>query len=249
MSGVTILGSAFAVASAKQDNSHLLVRSKKHNILIDCGNNPVGKLEQVGVDLNSITDLVLTHAHADHMGALPLLLMDMWLRRRGTPLAIHGLAYTIEHARRLLDVFYWETWVNMYPVEFKLVAERPSVRLIEEDDLLVTASPVQHSIPNICTRFDLLESHHSVVYSSDTAPCANLVELATGADVLIQEAAGMGKIHTSPEKAGKMAAEAGVKRLVLIHYDAGRPAAEQIAEARRNFHGDVELAHDLMEID
>jgi ribonuclease Z len=97
-------------------------------------------------------------------------------------------------------------------------------------------------------RFDLLDIGKSVVYSSDTAPCANLVGLAAGADVLIQEAAGPSKIHTSPEEAGKMAAEADVRRLVLIHYDAGRKAAEQIAEAKMHFNGDVELAHDLMGI-
>lgn len=248
MSGITILGSAFAIASASRENTHLLVRSKKRNILIDCGNNPVGKLEQAGMELNNITDLVLTHAHADHMGALPLLLMDMWLRRRDTALTIHGLEYTLEHARMLLEVFYWQKWENMYPVVFNLIEEKPKIRLIEDEGLIVTVSPVQHSIPNICTRIDLLDIQKSFVYSSDTAPCANLVELATGADVLIQEAAGTGKIHTSPEEAGSMAGEAGVKRLILIHFDPGRAVEDQIAEAKKHFSGSVEMAFDLMEV-
>jgi ribonuclease Z len=243
-----ILGSAFAVASAKQENSHLLVRSTNHNILIDCGNNPVGKLELAGMELNNVTDLVLTHAHADHMGALPLLLMDMWLRRRSTALVIQGLSYTLEHAKKLLEVFHWDKWENMFPVIFNVVEELANVQLIKDESLVMTASPVLHSIPNMGVRVDLLDTGRSVVYSSDTAPCANLVELAAGVDVLIQEAAGLSKIHTSPEQAGQMAADAGVKRLVLIHYDAGRNAAEQIAEARIHFSGDVELAYDLMEI-
>ena len=248
MSGITILGSAFAIASASRENTHLLVRSKNRNILIDCGNNPVGKLGQVGMELNSITDLVLTHAHADHMGALPLLLMDMWLQRRESALPINGLEYTLEHARRLLEVFHWGEWQNMYPVDFNVVEEKPKTRLIEDENLVLTASPVQHSIPNICTRIDLLDIQKSIVYSSDTAPCTNLVELATGADVLIQEAAGPGKIHTSPEEAGKMADEAGVKRLILIHFDPNKPAEDQISEAKRNFSGRVEMACDLMKV-
>jgi ribonuclease Z len=248
MSGITILGSAYAIASASRENTHLLVRSKTRNILIDCGNNPVGKLELAGMEVISITDLVLTHAHADHMGALPLLLMDMWLRRRQSALTIHGLEYTLEHARRLLEVFHWGEWQNMYPVIFNVIEEKPKTRLIEDECLVVTVSPVQHSIPNICTRIDLLDIQKSIVYSSDTSPCTNLVELATGADVLIQEAAGPGKIHTSPEEAGSMAGAAGVKRLILIHFDPGRPAEDQIAETKRHFSGSVEMAFDLMDV-
>ena len=119
MNRVTILGSGFAVASSTQDNTHLLIQSAECFVLVDCGNNPVGKLEHAGVQLNQVTDLVLTHAHADHMGALPLLVMDMWLCKRQTPLRIFGLPYTLERAKLLLDLFDWQKWQGMFPVELK----------------------------------------------------------------------------------------------------------------------------------
>jgi ribonuclease Z len=248
MSGITILGSAFAVANALQDNSHLLVRSKNRNILIDCGNNPVGKIERAGLYLNEITDLVLTHAHADHMGALPLLLMDMWLRKRESPLHVYGLEYTLERARMLLDVFNWQNWAGMYPVEFHQVDGQAIETLIEDEGIVLTAVMVQHLIPTLGIRADFGDLKRSIVYSCDTEPCTALDQLTLGADVLIQEAAGPGKGHTSPLQAGETAKRAGVKKLILIHYNADIAVEELVKEANTNYSGNVELAKDLMKV-
>jgi ribonuclease Z len=248
MSGLIILGSAFAIANSRQENAHLLVRSKGRNVLIDCGNNPVGKVEQTGLALNDITDLILTHAHADHMGALPLLLMDMWLRKRIAPLHVYGLEYTLERAKQLLDVFSWQNWADMFPVEFHKVEESKVSMLIDTAELSVSVGMVQHLIPTIGVKVNLKDKCKQIVYSCDTEPCENLDRLCAGADVLIQEAAGPGKGHTSPEQAGVTAAKAGVSRLILIHFDAGREPRELIAEAGTNYLGKIELASDLMEV-
>lgn len=248
MSELIILGSAFAIANASQENAHLLVKSNSRNVLIDCGNNPAGKIEQAGLAINDITDLILTHAHADHMGALPLLIMDMWLRKRTTPLPIYGLDYTLQRAKQLLDVFSWQSWANMFPVEFRPVDPTIVSLLIETNNLCISASLVQHLIPTIGIAVEFKDERQKAVYSCDTEPCEALEKMSAGADVLIQEAAGPGKGHTSPEQAGITAAKAGVSRLVLIHYDAARKEEELIAEAAKNFSGKIELAYDLMQV-
>lgn len=248
MSGITILGSAFAVANSDQENSHLLVGSKHRNILIDCGNNPIGKLEKAGLPLEELTDLVLTHAHADHMGALPLLLMDLWLRKRQIPLHVYGLEFTLERAKSLLDVFSWDQWAGMYPVVFHQVEENVPTILLKDDGIILSAVQVQHLIPTMGIRADFTDTKRSIVYSSDSEPCENLDQLALGTDVLIQEAAGPGKGHSSPTEAGLTAARAGAKELILIHYNSALNPDELIKEAKVNFPGKVELAKDLMEV-
>lgn len=246
MNHFIILGSAFAVANPEQDNTHLLIHAKDRVVMVDCGNNPVGKVERAGVKINKVTDLVLTHVHADHMGALPLLLMDMWLRKRQSPLKVYGLAYTLERANALLDVFAWKKWAGMFPVEFVEVSENEATTLIETPTLSLLARPVQHLVPTIGLRATFHDVNQTVVYSSDSEPCESLERLALNADVLIQEAAGPGKGHTSPEQAGQTASKAGVKKLVLIHYDSGRKSDELLAEAGQNFKGEIVLARDLM---
>jgi len=59
--------------------------------------------------------------------------------------------------------------------------------IYEDDKVRVTATLVDHPpvFPAFAFRFDT--QHASVVFSGDTSPCANLVGLAQGADVLVNE--------------------------------------------------------------
>lgn len=108
--------------------------------------------------------------------------------------------------------------------------------------------------------------------SGDTTPCDALVELARGADVLVHEAlyeAAIDRLvarvpnaarfrqhfratHTSAADAGRVAASAGVKTLVLSHLvPADDPAVTDRMwrdAARAHFRGRVIVGKDLMEI-
>lgn len=248
MERLTILGSAFAVPNPNQENSHLLIETTKRVVLVDCGNHPVAHLKKLEIPLDRVTDILLTHAHADHMSSLPLLLMSMWLEKRSTPLAIHGLAYTLERANRLLEIFDWQKWEGMFPVEFLPVSDTSDSTLINEDQLHLMTTPVRHLIPTVGMRMEFPGHRFVVAYSCDTEPCEAVLKLAHGADVLIQETAGKAKGHTSAGQAGEMAAEAGVKRLIMIHYDASIEPEELIREAAASFCGRIELARDGMVI-
>jgi ribonuclease Z len=77
-----------------------------------------------------------------------------------------------------------------------------------------------------------------------------VVRLADGAEILIHEAAGEGKGHSSARQAGEIAARAEVRKLLLIHYPTWDSAAnDQVIQAQSEFQGEVALAADFMEID
>jgi ribonuclease Z len=118
------------------------------------------------------------------------------------------------------------------------------------DEFKIISSPVRHLIPTIGLRFDFNNGQKSLAYSCDTEPCVEVVRLASGADVLIHEASGASLGHSSAEQAGQIAAQAEVSKLYLIHYPTGEYANESmIAEARRHFQGDVDLATDFLTLD
>jgi ribonuclease Z len=245
MQRITILGSANAVAKPGQDNTHLLIESNEKKVMVDCGDNPVAKLSAAGSSILSVTDLVLPHFHADHVGSLPLLIMDMWLEKRSYPLVIHGLRVTLDKARQMLELFNWGEWQGMFPVMFNEIPEEGAENLIVGQGMHLSVLPVLHLVPTIGIRVRFSDGR-VVAYSCDTEPCPNVIQLAKGADVLLQEAAGLAKGHTSPGQAGEIATRAGVKKLVLIHYD-NRVAEEDLLTAARNpFKGEVALAKDLM---
>jgi ribonuclease BN (tRNA processing enzyme) len=88
----------------------------------------------------------------------------------------------------------------------------------------------------------------SVVYSGDTGPCQELVDLAAGADLLLCEAAFVESghnpvdLHLTGKQAGAAAAEAGVQRLVLTHIPPWHDPHVVLAEAREAYDGPIDLA-------
>ena len=87
-------------------------------------------------------------------------------------------------------------------------------------------------------------------YSSDTEPCDYIISLVHGADLLIHEATGESPGHSSASQAGKVASQAKVGSLYLIHYDVYRAQqAQLIASAQRQFNGPVKLTFDFMRIE
>ena len=149
--------------------------------------------------------------------------------------------------------------------------DKPGV-VLTNDDVKVTACLVRH--PPIkqayAYRFDAKD--RSVVISGDTAYAPELAEFAKGADVLVHEVMYLPAIeallqrlpnakrlrehliaaHTLPEDVGKIAADAGVKTLVLSHFVPGDDASitdeQWSAGARKYFKGQIIVGRDLMEI-
>ncbi len=250
MSKVIILGTSNAIPTLEHENTHMAVVGAEKTVLVDCGSNPIVRLEQAGIQLDQITDVILTHFHPDHISGMPLLLMDMWLAGRRKPLSLHGLDYTLDRLEDLMGFFGWKNWPGFFPVDFDHVPSEEMALILDSRDFRVYGSPVHHLLPTIGLRFEFDHSQHVMAYSCDTEPCEQVVRLAAGADVLMHEAAGAGRGHSSPEQAGTIAAQAEVGRLLLIHYPTGKYAGgDPVAEASRSYQGEVGLAQDFMELD
>ena len=104
---------------------------------------------------------------------------------------------------------------------------------------------------------DPLRRGRRIVYSGDTRPTGELVELARGADVLIHEATFIDELkeraaedgHSTAAEAAEAAREAGVKMLVLTHVSSRySDPGVLLGEAKKVF-GDVLVAEDLMELE
>ncbi len=250
MSKVIILGTSNAIPSAQHENTHLAIVGRSSTVLVDCVGNPIVRLERAGIELDQITDVILTHFHPDHVSGMPLLLLDMWLAGRKKALKLHGLEHTLDRLQGLMGFFGWEKWPEFFPVEFHRLVDKELTPILDSGDFRILSSPVHHLVPTIGLRFELDHSRHAVAYSCDTEPCEQVVRLAAGADLLIHEATGEAGGHSSAAQAGTIAARAEVGRLLLIHYPTGRYAhGDPVAEARHAFQGQVALADDFMELE
>jgi len=125
-----------------------------------------------------------------------------------------------------------------------------------------TALEVQHVQPYINCYGLRFETDEGVVsFSGDTAPTQNVVELARDADLAVIEGGYLEQeIQTKPSRisqtgvasAGRMATQAGAKRLVINHQsltlDPPDRATAAIHEVKEAFAGPVYWGRDLMEI-
>ena len=97
-------GTAGSVPSAGRGLPALLIRRGADRILIDCGEGTQRQLVR-SVGLTDVTDVFLTHLHADHWLGLPGMLKSFELRDRERPLTVHGPPGTTALLERLRPVF------------------------------------------------------------------------------------------------------------------------------------------------
>jgi ribonuclease Z len=242
---LVVLGSAASVPDAGHDTVALLLRGPDWAILIDCGGSPLHKLARLGVAREAIRAVVLTHRHADHVYGLPMLVQGLWIGGREASLPIYGPGETLGVAQQLLALFDLDEREDMYALDWHRLPLRDGVRVLEVDDLRITAAPVVHAgVETVALRFDNTATGRSAVYSADTEPCPAVVRLAAGADLLLHEASGEHAGHSSPVEAAEIAREAGVMELALIHYPVHRVNLEAWRAAAAGFPGPVRLAQD-----
>jgi ribonuclease BN (tRNA processing enzyme) len=137
---------------------------------------------------------------------------------------------------------------------------------VYRDELVeVTATLVAHppTAPAFAFRFDTASG--SVTISGDTAPCDNLVRLASGTDLLLHEAIDLDLVagrypasqrreaimahhrraHTTPRQAGTVAERAGARALALHHIVPPHAPRETWLAAGETFGGTLHVPDDL----
>jgi ribonuclease Z len=245
MPRLLFLGTSNAIPDANHENTHMVLVGEQRVVLIDCVNSPILRFNKIGVDINQLSDLILTHFHPDHVSGVPQLLMNLWLMGRKLPLTIYGLTHTLDRIEGMMDLYNWTKWPEFFQVIFHRLPDQELVSVLECDEFQIFASPVQHFIPTIGLRIELIKSGKVLAYSCDTEPCPQVQRLADAADVLIHEASGPLPGHSSATQAGKVAAQAAVGALYLIHYPTGKYGpGHLLKEARIHFKGSVKLAED-----
>jgi ribonuclease BN (tRNA processing enzyme) len=211
-------------------------------ILLDLGSGALGALQR-HVDPLSIDAVFISHLHADHFfdisgyyvlrkyhPAGPQPKIPVW-----GPRGIRGRvarAYGLPLEPGMNDEF-----------TFRRLRRRSEVVV---GPFTITPRRVDHPLEAYGLRVEC--GGRSVVYSGDTAYCRALTELATGADLLLAEAAfregdkNPPHIHMTGADAATVARDAGVGLLVLTHIAPWHIKEAALREADGRYDGPVALA-------
>ena len=91
-----------------------------------------------------------------------------------------------------------------------------------------------------------------VVISGDTKPCANMVKISKGSDLLIHDSTFLeedeGKAHTDVKQAAKTAKKSKVKQLVLTHISRRYTDTTEMENEAKKIFPNTKVAHDFMKV-
>jgi ribonuclease BN (tRNA processing enzyme) len=113
-------------------------------------------------------------------------------------------------------------------------------------ELTLRSQRLHHNIDSYGLRIEAADG--SMVYSGDTGPCQELIELARGADLLLCEVGsdelveGVRTYHCAPEDAGQIAAAADVQHLMLTHIARNVEPQKALERAAKVFDGPISVA-------
>ncbi|MHB8060978.1 MAG: MBL fold metallo-hydrolase, partial [Gaiellaceae bacterium] len=136
---VVFLGTAGSMPTARRSPTALVVRRGGERLLFDCGEGSQRQFLCSTLGLVDLSEIFLTHYHADHYLGLPGMLKTFALRGREVPITIYGPPGLRELFDGLRRIFGRLT----YTVELKEL--RPGDELLREDYRLVTFA-VAHGV-------------------------------------------------------------------------------------------------------
>ena len=247
---LTVLGCSGSGPGPASPASGYLLTAGDTRLLLDLGNGAFGALQR-HLDPWLLDGVVLTHLHADHCADMTNLVVHRRYHPAPPaavePLPVFGPADT---ATRLALAYAASPEERESTDLSDVLAFRKAADGGALADVTLRTMPVAHPVEAYAVRVE--HGGRSLVYSGDTGPCAALIELAEGADVLLCEASWPHVVpgrwaepppdlHMSGRQAGEHAAAAGVGRLLLTHIPTWCDPTELFAEARERFDGPVDV--------
>ncbi|TPK46772.1 MBL fold metallo-hydrolase [Mesorhizobium sp. B2-5-4] len=243
-------------------------------IVVDCGLGVTRGLVDAGISLKALDLIFITHLHSDHVLELGPLIHTAWMAGLATPVTVFGPPGVGHYWRRFCQAMEFDIEIRIVDEGRPDIRELVSIdefdegHVVEQRGLKVTALRVDHPPVTDCFALRFEHGAKSVVFSADTAFFPPLADFAESADILVHEAMleeGIERLvartgngarlrehllasHSFAEEAGRIASDAGVKRLVLNHLipadDVGIGEEDWVAAVRKTWAGDLTIARD-----
>ena len=266
---VQILGSGGPAINAERASAgYLLWVGTQAKLLFDIGGGTYIRFGQSRAKLADLEMVGISHLHPDHTSDLAAL---MWgsNRMRSAPLPIvgpSGNSAAPDFATFLSRMFDAETGafqvlgstlgaaqpgVERPPLAVSVVdvTKTEPTTVLDRDGMTVTAFHIPHAnLPTLAYRVQTRGV--SIVFSSDqNGSDPKFVDFAKGADLLVMHLAiaadaPPSPLHAAPAVVGRLAREAGVKRLIVSHIGQFDLDAA-IADVKKSYTGALTVGADL----
>jgi ribonuclease BN (tRNA processing enzyme) len=244
---LTIIGCGDAFGAGSRLQTSFCVRSDPSTFLIDCGATSLIGMRRLGISLNDIDTVFVSHLHGDHFGGLPWLLIDAkYMSNRRRPLVVAGPKGVEARFIAVAEALYPNSTVaeRGFDLVFVEYEERTP---IEIQGVTVTPFEVKHpcGAPPYALRFEV--DGKVLAFTGDTGWLETLCDVARNADLLISECFQYDvtlPIHLDYKTIDANYAKLAAKQVLLTHMGEGMLAQRGKVNASRYL-----LAEDGMILD
>jgi ribonuclease Z len=219
-------------------------------MLMDCGDGSIRKIMETRTSCLSISDVLITHHHSDHLSGLIQVIETMSIERRTKDLSVYG-------PQGLKD--YFSTVQKTTNVASNRRFEIKILELNHGEKFSlwgyeITPFSMKHTI--LCLGYRVEHSNFVLAYTGDTEPCENSLLLGQNVDLLIHEATYLDRDrdkaretkHSTPREAAEIARKAGARSLVLTHIDDKYETDKEMLDESTQIYEKTKIAHDGLEI-
>jgi ribonuclease BN (tRNA processing enzyme) len=239
---LTVIGCSGSYPGPDSPASCYLLESGDTRLLLDLGNGALGALHRYADPL-SVDAVLISHLHADHC----LDLCGYYVLRKYHPagpqprLPVWGPTDTPGRMARAYDLPEDPGMSH----EFDFRSWRPG-EPVTVGPFTVEPVPMDHPVEAYGLRISA--DGAVLAYTGDTGRCDALDSLARSADLLLAEASfregdeNPEAVHLTGADCGRVAADAGVGRLVITHVPPWFDPHEMLAEAKATWDGPTDLA-------
>ena len=250
---VIIVGSGTGIPVKDRASPSIALYPKGAPVLFDMGPGTLRRLAGLGIPHDRLRQIFITHFHPDHTADLIAFLFatkNPSVLKKREPFRITG-------PRGLGDFFlnlqmFYKDWVSIPPeiMEIEeLNSEKPDHKAY--GDFTLSYQHVSHNPESLAYRIEGPQGE-SVVYSGDTGPCDEMIDLSRKVDMLILECSfpeGMEREgHLTPGLAGSIAAQAKVKKLVLLHFYPEVLKTDIARDCRKAYGGELIVGRDSLHL-
>lgn len=247
------LGTSSQVPTRQRNHNGYLLRVGDIDFLFDPGEGTQRQLARARVGVERVRRVFLTHFHGDHSLGLAgvIQLLSAAAASPPEPVRFHFPVSGRKFWHRALEASIFEMRADLraQPV----IEEGP---VFDDGRFAVTARKLSHGVPCYGYRLEIREEDQPpfvFAFSMDTRVCPGAQALAEGADVLVSECTYLSseereareRGHMTAAHAARLAAEAGVKHLVLTHFSQRYPSNRPFLDEARAIHPKVTALVDL----
>jgi ribonuclease BN (tRNA processing enzyme) len=249
---LTVLGSGNGVPTATRGCPGYLFRGGGETVLMDPGPGALAAAARAGVSPGEVTGVLVSHLHIDHHLDLAAL-----LNARRSPRFRGAAPLRVLGSRGLLRVH--ALWREAYgrlvdPDGYTLEIGEADPGPARLGGLHIEAVAVPHgSRPALGWRIREREDGPVLAFSGDTGEGPGAVAVGRDADLFVLECTlpeGAAPVkHLTASAAGRIAAAAACRRLLLVHIAAEVDGTDIEAAVRAEYRGNLALAKDGTEAD